>query len=174
MTTEGRRPPLVVVAGVSGSGKSTVGRQLAAALELPFAEGDDFHSPANIAKMAAGQPLSEADRAPWLAAIAAWLRRQDEQGTGGVIACSALRRRYRDELRAAAPDLRLIMLAGDPARLRSRLTARTGHFMPAKLLESQLATFEPLGAEEHGLTLNVADPLTRLLEQARTWLDEPA
>ncbi len=138
-------PSRIVVMGVSGAGKSTVGPLLAAALGLPFADGDAFHPPPNLAKMAAGTPLTDADRWPWLAAIAAWLAAQER---GAVVACSALRRAYRDRLRAGAPGVRFVHLAGDRALIAARQAARPGHFMPASLLESQFATLEPPAAEE--------------------------
>ena len=153
------RPPLVVVMGVTGSGKTTVGHALADRLGVEFADADDFHSTASIAKMASGRPLDDDDRAPWLAAIGSWLAEHDEQGA--VVGCSALRRRYRDVLRAAAPRLQLLHLTGDPAVLTRRVADRPGHFMPASLITSQLETLEPLEADELGraadLTLPVDD-----------------
>jgi gluconokinase len=143
--------PIVVVMGVSGSGKSTVGRQLAAELGWPFADGDDFHSPANVARLRAGQPLTDAERAPWLAAVAAWIH---EQHGGGVVACSALRRSYREILRGGGGDVRFAMLTVEPAVLAQRMQTRVGHFMPASLLASQLATLEPLQSDEDGVTVD--------------------
>jgi len=145
--------PIVVVMGVSGSGKSTVGRALAAELGWPFAEGDDFHPPANVARMRAGQPLTDEQRAPWLAAIAAWTR--DQHG-GAVVACSALRRSYRDVLRGGGVDVRFVMLNVEPAVLAQRMAHRPEHFMPASLLASQLDTLEPLAPDEDGITLDAA------------------
>ena len=133
---------VVVVMGVSGTGKSTVGRALAETLGLPFVEGDDLHPESNVAKMAAGIPLTDADRAPWLDLIAAELDRPV------VITCSALKRSYRDRLRLAAPDLVLVYLHGAPELLASRMAQRDGHFMPTALLESQLATLEEPAADE--------------------------
>ncbi|WP_264201962.1 gluconokinase [Streptomyces antimicrobicus] len=139
--------------GVSGTGKTTVGRLLAAALGLPYAEGDDFHPRANVLKMASGVPLDDADRWPWLDAVGAWAR-----GTGpggGVVAASALKRRYRDRLRAARPATVFVHLAGDRALIGRRMAARTGHFMPTSLLDSQFAALEPLGPDERGVTVDV-------------------
>lgn len=140
----------VVVMGVSGTGKSTVGEALAAALGVPFVEGDDLHPAANREKMAAGIPLTDADREPWLDRVAAELTRPV------VAACSALKRAYRDRLRAVAPDLALVFLHGDPRLLAERMSGRTGHFMPTSLLASQLATLEEPAADEHPLSVDVA------------------
>lgn len=137
-------PPPVVVMGVAGSGKSTVGALLAERLGVPFVDGDALHPPANVAKMAAGVPLDDDDRAPWLDAVGARLA----QGRV-VIACSALRRAYRDRLRDAAPATRFVLLHGTRELLASRLQSRVDHFMPAALLDSQLATLElPTPGEE--------------------------
>lgn len=144
--------------GVSGSGKTTIGAALADALGLPFVDADSLHLPANVAKMAAGIPLDDADRAPWLDAVGAVL------ASGPVVvACSALKRVYRDRLRAAAPELLLVFLDGSRELLASRLVARPGHFMPASLLDSQLATLERPGADEHALTVDIADPATEIV-----------
>jgi len=154
----------VVVMGVSGSGKTTVGAALADALGLRFVDGDALHPAANVAKMAAGIPLDDADRAPWLDAIGAVLA-----GGPVVVACSALKRAYRDRLRAAAPALQLVFLDGSPALLASRMTARPGHFMPTSLLDSQLATLERPTPDEHALTADIAEPaagiVTELVER---------
>lgn len=141
----------IVVMGVSGSGKSTVGRALAQRLDLPFAEGDDFHPAANVAAMAAGRPLTDADRAPWLAALADWIGARQAAGQPSVLSCSALRRRYRDVLSAAGGRVRFVHLVLDPAVLEARMAARTDHFMPVSMLGSQLATLEPLAADEDGV-----------------------
>jgi gluconokinase len=143
----------LVVMGVSGAGKSAVGERLAATLGVPFAEGDTLHPAANVAKMTAGQPLDDADRAPWLDRVAAWLGAHD----AGVITCSALKRSYRDRLRAAAPDACFVLLNASAPVLRERIGNRPGHFMPAALLDSQLATLEPLDPDERGLTVRSAD-----------------
>lgn len=151
-----RRPPCVVVAGVAGAGKSTVGRLVAERLGVPFADGDDFHPPADIAKMSAGKPLDDADRLPWLEFIGRWLHEAETVGTGGVVACSALRRRYRDILAAACPTAAFLLLTAPRELLAARLGGRTDHFMPSSLLDSQLATLEPLEAGERGAVLDAA------------------
>ncbi|RMI91915.1 gluconate kinase [Streptomyces sp. ZS0098] len=140
--------PLVVVMGVSGSGKTTVGRLLARQLDVPYAEGDDFHPAANVAKMRAGHPLDDEDRRPWLDEIARWLAGHADGG--GVVACSALKRRYRDRLASVAPRVFFLHLDGSPELIAARITARQGHFMPPELLRTQLADFEPLGDDETG------------------------
>lgn len=144
---------VVVVMGVSGSGKSTVGRLLAERLGVAFAEGDDFHPPANVAKMAAGHPLTDADRWPWLRTLAAWIT--EHSAHGGVVTCSALRHSYRDLLRSAADNAWFLHLAGDRDVIATRLATRSAHFMPPALLDSQLATLEPLDADEPGLTVDI-------------------
>lgn len=134
--------PLILVMGVSGSGKTTVGQLLAARLGLPFYDGDDFHSAANVAKMASGHPLTDADRADWLATLAADIGTWERAG-GAVLACSALKESYRQTLQAGAPvPIQWVFLDTDPAVLRARLQARTGHYMKADMLDSQLATLE--------------------------------
>lgn len=146
----------VVVMGVSGCGKTTVGERLAALLGWPFDEGDRFHPPANIAKMSAGIPLDDADREPWLAILADRLRANEAAGTSSILACSALKRRYRDLLRAGAPRVRFLHLHGDRAVLAARLAARKHHFFPPDLLDSQFAALEPLGPDEDGVVVDVA------------------
>jgi gluconokinase len=157
-------PPLVVVMGVSGSGKTTVGAALAQRLMVPFADADDFHPRANIDKMSAGVPLDDADRRPWLATIASWLAQH--AATGGVTSCSALRRAYRDVLAGAAPQVVFLHLHGAPEVIAARVAGRPGHFMPAALVESQFATLEPLQADEHGSLLNVEQPVDDVVRQS--------
>ena len=144
-----------MVTGVSGTGKSTVAALLSQRLDRPFCEGDDLHPEANVDLMRAGTPLTDADREPWLAALAGWIRTRDEAGTSTVMACSALRRRYRDVLAAAAPGVRFVHLVGDPDLILTRMRARE-HFMPPGLLTSQLATLEPLEPDEPGAAFDVA------------------
>ncbi|MBB1242751.1 gluconokinase [Streptomyces durbertensis] len=144
--------------GVTGTGKTTVGRLLAERLGVPFADADDLHPPANIAKMSRGTPLEDADRWPWLDAVGRWAAARGD--TGVVVGCSALKRSYRDRLRAAAGrspgGLFFLHLHGDPALLTARLTGRRGHFMPPALLASQLAVLEPLEPDEAGAELDVS------------------
>ncbi len=138
--------------GVSGSGKSTVGSALAQRLRVPFLDADTVHPPANIAKMAAGDPLDDRDRFPWLEAVGEWLASHRD---GGVVACSALKRKYRDQLRKHCPRVEFLHLSGSPDLISGRLAARSGHFMPAALLRSQFDTLEPLGADERGIVVDL-------------------
>lgn len=156
-------PPHVVVMGVAGAGKTEVGTRLAAALSLPYADGDSFHSPSSIAKMSGGEPLGDGDRAPWLAAVGAWLGGQD---AGAVVSCSALRRRYRDALREAVPGALFVHLVAEPGVTRTRLATRDGHFMPASLVESQFSELEPLGADEFGRVIDASQPLEDVIGEA--------
>lgn len=137
--------------GVSGSGKSTVGELIAARADWPLLDADTLHSPANVAKMAGGTPLTDDDRWPWLDQIAAWLAARRRAGEPGVVACSALKRVYRDRLRAADPDLRFVYLDTDAATLVQRLERRRGHFFPRALLDGQLADLQPPGEDEHAI-----------------------
>lgn len=158
--------PLVLVMGVSGCGKSTLGAGLAAALGIEFLEGDRLHPPENVARMQAGIPLTDADRQGWLEAIAAHIRDADRKGAGLVVACSALKRRYRDMLRAEGVALTVIHLHGPRALLADRMAARPGHFMPLSLLDSQLDTLEPPAGEPLTLTLDLQRPMPDLLADA--------
>ncbi|OLF16740.1 gluconate kinase [Actinophytocola xanthii] len=155
---------LVVVMGVTGCGKSTVGKAIAARLGMPFADADDFHSPANVAKMTAGVPLTDEDRVPWLHAIGTWLASQRD--TGAVASCSALRRRYRDALRDTAPDVVFVHLHGDRETAYRRVSNRRGHFMPSSLVDSQFDTLEPLEPDERGMVLDMSLPVDELVDQA--------
>ena len=155
-----------VFMGVSGSGKTTVAQRVAERLGLPFAEADDFHPPANIDKMAAGIALTDHDRWPWLRELAGWITEHDARGDSTVMACSSLRRDYRDILRQGAPDVYFLHLNGSPEVIWERLEARKDHFMPPALLQSQFDTLEPLGSEEPGLELDVREDVETLLEQA--------
>jgi gluconokinase len=142
----------IVVMGVSGCGKSTVARLLSERLGWPMAEGDDFHSAANKAKMAAGAPLTDEDRGPWLESLRDWI---DRQPSHAIITCSSLKRSYRDVLRTARGRIRFLHLDGSPQVLGQRMAARKGHFMPAALLISQLETLERLGPDEDGTVVDI-------------------
>ncbi|AUI63713.1 gluconokinase [Amycolatopsis sp. BJA-103] len=144
---------VIVVMGVSGSGKTTVGTELAARLGVDYAEADTFHPQANIDKMSSGHPLNDEDRQPWLEAIAGWIR--DHQDSGGVVTSSALKYRYRDVLRSGG-DVWFLHLHGDRALLADRMKTRSGHFMPVSLLDSQLADLEPLQPDEFGFVADIA------------------
>jgi gluconokinase len=143
----------VVLMGVAGSGKSTVMTQLAERLGWRSAEADDFHSPANVAKMSAGHPLTDDDRWPWLEKIAAWIQVHTASGTPGIVTCSSLKRAYRDVLRA--PGVAFVHLDGTRAMIAERLSKRLDHFMPSALLDSQLATLEPLQPDENGIVVQL-------------------
>ncbi len=155
----------LVVMGVSGSGKSTIARRLRDAFGLRMAEADEFHPPENIAKMSSGEPLDDDDRRPWLEALAGWTGEQRAQGTSTVLACSALKRSYRDVLRRPVPDTYFLHLHGTEELLRERMRHRE-HFMPPELLRSQFETLEPLQPDERGASLDVAPPVAELVEQA--------
>ncbi len=154
---------IVLVMGVSGSGKTTLGRALARELSAEFLEGDRFHPESNVAKMSRGEPLGDADRWPWLDRLAAELAHASGSGQSVVLACSALKRSYRDRLRRGAPGLCLVFLKGDQALIRGRLQARTEHFMPAGLLDSQLAALEEPGPDESPIVIDVTPPVEILM-----------
>jgi gluconokinase len=162
MPADKRCPPdtSIVVMGVSGSGKSTVGAALARRLDIPFADADDFHPAANIAKMSAGTPLSDDDRYPWLAAVGRWLASHDR----AVMSCSALKRRYRDQLRSCRTTVEFLHLTGSPDLIGRRQAGRPGHFMPSSLVLSQFDTLEPLDADERGMAIDVGQPLDAIVE----------
>jgi gluconokinase len=168
------QPLRIVVMGVSGCGKSTVGRLLAQSLGLPFVEGDELHPPANVERMAAGIALTDDDRRGWLDAVAQRLDDPQARHSGAVVACSALRRIYRDRLRQAAPHLRLVWLHGPEVLLAQRLASRSGHYMPPSLLPSQLATLEPPGADEQALVASISAPPQALVRQLVTQLQDNA
>jgi gluconokinase len=165
----------IVVMGVSGSGKTAVGQAMAADLGMEFIEGDDYHPDANVDKLAAGIPLSDEDRWPWLRALVDVVAERHEAGAGTVLACSALRRVYRNVLRTASPqgESFVIQLDAEEASLRSRLEHRRGHYMPASLLESQLATLEPLEPDETGAVIDARlpepDVVAEALAAVRAW-----
>jgi carbohydrate kinase (thermoresistant glucokinase family) len=149
---------VLILMGVSGSGKTTIAKQLADVLHWPILEGDDLHPPANIAKMSAGTPLTDEDRWPWLRAIAAKIESWRAVGQSGTVTCSALKRTYRDILVGGHADVRVVYLQGDKALIAGRLAARHGHFMPAGLLDSQFATLEEPAADEHPITVHIGPP----------------
>jgi gluconokinase len=149
---------VLVVMGVSGSGKSTVAALIAEKLGWMFVDGDSFHTPEHVEKMHAGHALDDEDRAPWLARIAVWIQHRLEAGESGVVVCSALRRAYRDVLTGGSRRVRIVFLDGEKALIAGRLAARQGHFMSPRLLDSQFATLEVPDPDEHPITVGVADP----------------
>lgn len=152
----------IVVMGVSGSGKSTVGAALAQRLRVPFADADDFHPAANIEKMTAGHALDDDDRRPWLDSIGEWLAAHLD---GGVMSCSALKHAYRDQLRHHCPEVQFLHLAGTPDLIGRRQASRPGHFMPPSLLASQFETLEPLTADERGVDINVDQDIDSIVNE---------
>jgi gluconokinase len=169
MTTSAE-PTCVVVMGVSGSGKSTVAGALAGRLGWPMAEADEFHPAANIAKMSAGTPLTDADRAPWLAAIRDWITDRAAAGESTVVTCSALKHAYRDVLREAGARVRFLHLRGAAEVIGERMRYRSGHFMPPSLLRSQFDTLEPLRSDEDGVAVDVTRAPEVIVEEAVTRL----
>lgn len=157
MTGEPRSRHIVVM-GVSGSGKTTVARGISTVTGLTFVEADEFHSPENVALMRSGVPLDDSNRQPWLADIAGWIAARAAEGRSTVLACSALRRAYRDVLRRGAPQVDFVHLHGPAEVIRERMARREGHYMPASLLDSQLATLEPADPDESVLVLDVSLP----------------
>ena len=157
-------PCALVVMGVSGSGKSTIADRLAARLDWRFEDGDGFHPPGNVAKMSAGQPLTDDDRRPWLQAIADEIDRVSRQGERLVVACSALKRSYRDILSHGRKDVRFVFLNGSYELIASRLAARKGHFMPPGLLASQFKTLEPPDTSEHPVTVSIDAPVETIVD----------
>lgn len=145
---------LVVVMGVSGSGKTTVARGIASSMHWLFAEGDAFHPEANVQKMHSGIPLTDEDRSPWLRLVGEWISEQESAGRSAVITCSALRRAYRDLLREGRPHVRFCHVSAPQDLIQDRLDHRAGHYMPASLLPSQIATLEPLQPDEPGVVVS--------------------
>ncbi len=158
------RPVILVIMGVSGSGKTTLGEALAGRLGWPFKEGDDLHPPANVARMAAGVALTDADRAPWLAAVAHWIEDWRDAGTSGLITCSALKRAYRETLSQGRPEVLFVYLHGEPGLLAARVARRKGHFMPPALLASQLADLEPPAPDEPAIAVDIDQPIAAQVE----------
>ncbi|MES2756684.1 MAG: gluconokinase [Pseudomonadota bacterium] len=166
-------PARWVVMGVSGCGKSEIARLLAARLGLACAEGDDYHSAANVAKMAAGQPLTDGDRQDWLLTLQGKIASAAASGTGLVLSCSSLKRRYRDLLRAADPALVFVHLDGPRELIAARMQARPNHYMPMSLLDSQFAALEPLQPDERGLRLDIHAAPAELVEAIAQWHAQP-
>lgn len=158
-------PRIILLMGVSGSGKSTTARRLASALDWPHCDADSFHPPANIAKMRAGKPLTDDDRWPWLAAIANWIDGQRAIAATGIVACSALKRRYRDILIGDRPDVGLVYLQGGFSLIAARLSRRRGHFMPPQLLHSQFEALEEPQADEAALVVSMRLPPKLVVER---------
>ena len=171
MSPRRQRLTTIVLMGVAGSGKSSVMAALVARLGWPALEGDALHSPSNVAKMAAGIPLTDADRQPWLAALGRWIDDREAERRSSMVTCSALRRAYRETLRRGRPSVWFVHLDAPREVLERRIKRREGHFMPASMLESQLETLEPLEPDEPGTTLAATDPLEqiadRLIEELR-------
>jgi gluconokinase len=159
------KPSVVVVMGVSGSGKSTIASMLAHRLNWIFEEGDWFHPRSNIEKMHRGAPLTDEDRWPWLEGIAAWIDATRHAGNHGTVACSALKRAYRDILIGERPDVRIVYLKGERDLIARRLAARNGHFMPPALLDSQFATLEEPQPDEHPIVVSIAPHPREVVEQ---------
>jgi carbohydrate kinase (thermoresistant glucokinase family) len=159
--------PILLIMGVSGCGKSTLGARLASTLGWMFQEGDSLHPPANVAKMAAGRPLDDADREPWLVAVGAWIDERRAAAEAGVVTCSALKRAYRNLLTTGRPEVRTVFLSGSPELIAGRLAERSDHFMPASLLASQFAALEPPDPEEGAITVDaglaVADQISEVI-----------
>jgi gluconokinase len=169
----GGPPPVILVMGVSGSGKTTAGSLLAQRLGWIYAEADAFHPAANVAKMAAGHPLDDADRAPWLDAIGAWIDAELGVGRSGVITCSALKRAYRDRLVHGRPGVRFVFIQLDQADVAARIAGRKGHFMPPSLLASQFADLQPPGADEPVIVVDGAQPIEAQVEAVVSTVEGP-
>ncbi len=157
----------IVVMGVSGSGKTTIGQLLGQRLGLEYRDGDDLHPQENIDKMAQGTPLNDDDRWPWLRLIGQWLVDHPE---GGIIGCSALKRSYRDLIRESDPEVVFVHVHGSPELLAKRMEERPGHFMPPSLLQSQLDTLEPLGTDEKGRVFDIAQTPDELVDEVVAYL----
>jgi carbohydrate kinase (thermoresistant glucokinase family) len=158
-------PSIAVIMGVSGAGKTTVGERLAERLGWKFIEGDRLHPPENVAKMQSGQPLTDADRAPWLAAIARAIDALKARGDRGIVTCSALKRDYRRRMIGERADVRLVFLDGPRELIAERIRARRGHFMPASLLDSQFGALEPPGPDENPIRVAIDQPIDRIVER---------
>jgi gluconokinase len=164
---------VIVVMGVAGSGKSTIGALLARRLGWAFADADAFHPEANVRKMKSGLPLTDDDRGPWLHAIADWMDGLRQQGKRGIVGCSALKRAYRRILVGGRPDTRIVYLKGDKELIAHRMAARSGHFMPLGLLDSQFRTLEEPGPEENPVVISIAAPPHEMVEEILSRLRAP-
>jgi len=158
-------PAVIVVMGVASSGKTSLGERLAERLGWPFRDADSFHPPANVAKMSSGIPLTDEDRKPWLAAIAAWIDELRITGGNGIVTCSALKKAYREVIVGKRPDVALVYLKGSRELIGQRMAARQHHFMPPALLDSQFATLEEPGADESPLVVQVEASKEAIVEQ---------
>lgn len=166
MWAQDNKPLAIIVMGVSGSGKSSVGHALATRLQFTYIEGDDLHPPGNVEKMSKGVPLRDDDRRPWLDLIGEQIRAKLAAGEGVIVSCSALKRSYRDRLRSTAPDLHFVYLEGSKALLTKRMDERKHHFMPISLLESQLRTLEIPAGERRVVTVNIDKAVDEIVEDA--------
>jgi gluconokinase len=167
-------PDVIVVMGVSGSGKTTVAKGIASAMGWEFAEGDDMHPKASVAKMASGLPLTDEDRWPWLRLMGDWISAKQSRGESAVVTCSALRRAYRDLLREGRPAVRFCHISAGTGVIEERMERRQGHYMPASLLPSQLATLEPLEEDEPGVVVSNEGSPAEVLDRAMRALGLPA
>lgn len=161
-------PPVIVVMGVTGCGKTTVGETIGERLDIPFEDGDDLHPQANIDKMASGRPLTDEDRWPWLEAVGRWLGAHEPGG--GVVGCSALKRSYRDAIRAHAPGVLFVHLTGSIETITERVSHRAGHFMPASLVQSQFDTLEPPGPDENRFQVSFELPVADIVDRVAAFL----
>jgi gluconokinase len=166
-------PSIAVIMGVAGAGKTTIGERLADRLDWEFIEGDRLHPPENVAKMQSGHPLTDADRAPWLAAIAQAVDAWQARGARCVVTCSALKREYRRRIIDSRPGVRLVFLEGSRELIAERIAGRRGHFMPASLLDSQFAALEPPGPDENPITVAIDQPVDRIVGQIAAVLRPP-
>ncbi|MEH6677328.1 gluconokinase [Phenylobacterium sp.] len=162
--------PIILVMGVSGAGKTTIASRLAERLDWAFLDADDLHPPANHAKMARGEPLDDQDRRPWLAAVSEWMQARQRDGAPAVVACSALKRAYRDRLRRGVEDLAIVFIQAAPQLLAERLARRSGHFMPRSLLASQLAALEPPASDETVIVVQAGQTPDQIVEQVLEWV----
>jgi gluconokinase len=168
---EQETPVAIIVAGPAGVGKTTTAQLLSARLGWPFAEGDSFHSQSNIDRMSRGEPLADRDRIPWLTSIRDWISQQAEAGQSVVVTCSALKRGYRDILRGARADVRFVQLTASQDVVGSRMTGRSGHFMPSSLLASQFTALEALQPDEVGVCIAAEEPPDVVVTRALAALD---